>query len=134
MPELTPQEAKKLGLRNYGSQTNIPSEHFVKIYTNNVGVSATNWDTSLIFGEIMGLDQDGEPVVEQKVKVNMTREFMKALSNLLTANVKAFEEKYGEISFDRLLAVTEGLEKTNAKKVVAKKPVAKKAAPVKKKG
>lgn len=124
--ELTAEEAKALGLRNYGTQTNIPSENFTKIYTNNVGVSATNWDTSLIFGEIMGLGPDGEPVVEQKVKVNMTREFMKALSNLLAANVKAFEEKYGEITFEKMLTVAGDLEK-NAPSKAVKKGVAKKS-------
>ncbi|MGB7201471.1 MAG: DUF3467 domain-containing protein [Pyrinomonadaceae bacterium] len=119
--KLTEQEAKKLGLRSYRTQTNISGDNFVKIYTNNVGFGATNWDTSLIFGEIMGLDENGNPVVEQKVKVNMTREFMKALSNLLATNVKEYEEKFGEISFEKMFQITEALEAGNKPKRAAKK-------------
>lgn len=90
-------EAKKLGLRDASSQKNFPSDTFTKIYANNVGLVATNWDMSLIFGEIMGVNSDGLPVVEQKVKVNMSREFIKALRNLITTHISEYEKRFGEI-------------------------------------
>jgi hypothetical protein len=61
----------------------------------------------------MGIDEKGLPIVEQKVKVNMTREFMKALSNLLATNVQEYEAKFGEISFDKLFQITEDIEAKN---------------------
>jgi DNA-binding ferritin-like protein (Dps family) len=122
---LSLEEAKKLGLKSTQDQVNVPSPTFVKIYTNNVAFGATNWDTYLVLGEILGLDENGKAVVEQKAKVNMTREFMKALSNLLVQNIKEYEEKFGEISFDKLSMITDDLEAANAK-LLAKKPAAKK--------
>lgn len=121
MDKLNETEAKKLGLRNSKDQHNALSENFVKIYANNVGIGASNWDVSITFGEILGLADDGQPVVEQKVKVNMTREFMKALSNLLVQNVKAYEEQFGEIDFERMFAITEKLEAEAAKKAIGKR-------------
>jgi hypothetical protein len=125
--ELTEQEAKKMGLRNAADQTNIKSDNFVKIYANNVGIGATNWDMGIVFGEILGIGDEGKPVVEQKVKINMTREFMKALSNLLSANIRAYEEKFGEISLENLFAITEELEsKTTVARLPTKKSAVKK--------
>ncbi len=119
------EEARQLGLRT-DEQLNVISDDFVKIYTNNVRVTTTNWDTSLLLGEIMGLDpESGKPVVEMKVKVNMTREFMKALANLLVVNVKEYEAKFGEISFEKLFQVTEDIDAGNAERRKAQ-PVQKK--------
>src|SRR5258706_10415603 len=92
-------EMQKLGLRKAVDQQIVQSENFVKVYANNVTLSASNWDMSLSFGEIIGLSEDGNPIVEQKVKVNMTREFIKALYNLLGVNIGAFEKQFGEIGF-----------------------------------
>lgn len=119
---LNSEEAKKLGLKNTQDQVNIQSPTFIKVYTNNVLFGATNWDTHLVFGEILGLDGNGKAVVEQKVKVNMTREFMKALSNLLTQNIKEYEEKFGEISFDNLAIITDDLQASAQAKLLVKKP------------
>lgn len=93
------EKIEQLGLRNKADQHNAKSEAFVKVYANNVMLSASNWDMSLVFGEIIGLAEDGMPVVEQKVKVNMTREFIKALRNLLTVNLDLYEKHFGEIGF-----------------------------------
>lgn len=92
-------EMQKLGLRKSGNQQNVESENFVKIYSNNVTLGASNWDMSLVFGEIAGVSEEGTPLVEQKVKVSMTREFAKALCNLLTINIQEFEKRFGEIGF-----------------------------------
>ncbi len=130
MGEMDENEVRALGLRKASDQENIKSDGFVKIYANNVGISASNWEMSLTFGEIIGTNDEGHPVVEQKVKVNMTREFVKAVSNLLATNIKAYEEKYGEVSFDSMLAIADQMTASaKAKKAsVSKKGVAKKPA------
>ncbi len=125
--ELTELEAKKLGLRNAADQQNVRADNFVKVYANNVIIGATNWDMSITFGEILGLGENGQPVVEQKVKVNLTREFMKAFSNLLAANVQAYEDKFGDVDFEKIFAITDDMEANAAKKrLSAKKAPARK--------
>lgn len=91
------EEAKKLGLKRYEDQDNRPGPNFMKVYANNVGLGASQWDMNLTFGEIIGQHEDGKPIIEQKVKVNMSKEFMKALTNLLSANLAAYEKKFGVI-------------------------------------
>jgi hypothetical protein len=92
-------EMAKRGLRNATDQQNVPSPEFKKLYVNNVIIGASNWDMNLTFGEIIGLDEKGVPVVEQKVKLNMSKEFLKAVANLLAVNVAVYEERFGEIKF-----------------------------------
>lgn len=93
------EEMSNKGLRRSTDQTNIPSPEFKKLYVNNVLLAASNFDMNLTFGEIIGISKDGTPVVEQKVKLNMSKEFMKALGNLLAENIRLFEEDFGEIQF-----------------------------------
>lgn len=123
--ELDKETMRKLGLKDSQDQENLASDSFVKIYANNVGVGITNWDMTLTFGEIMGKNEKGLPVIEQKVKVNMTREFMKAFSNLLIANIKVYEEKYGEINVELAMKISDSVNEEEAKS---------KAKPPKKKG
>jgi Protein of unknown function (DUF3467) len=87
----------ELGLREQNSQISNKGDGFTKIYANNIEMNVTHWDMSLIFGEIVGEEGD-KPIVEQKVKVNMSKEFTKALLNLLTVNIAAYEKQYGEIT------------------------------------
>ena len=92
---------EELGIRRADAFTNRQSESFVKIYANNVQMGVSNWDMHLFFGEIVG-EQEGRPIVEQKVKINMTKEFVKALANLLTTNIAVYEARYGPIRIDIL--------------------------------
>src|SRR5262245_46457594 len=96
---MTKEEMNAKGLGLSVTQHNIPSPEFKKLYVNNVLLSASNWDMSLTFGEIIGIDEKGLSVVEQKVKLNLSKEFMKALSNLLSANLEKYEKAFGEIQF-----------------------------------
>jgi Protein of unknown function (DUF3467) len=91
------EEMLELGLRNVNEQKSEKSDHFTKIYANNVVMSLSLWDMSLTFGEIIGTTLEEQPIVEQKVKVNMSKEFTKALANLLSSNVASYERQYGEI-------------------------------------
>ncbi len=98
------QERLELGLRNSAEQQSEKSENFIKIYANNVVMGLSLWDINLTFGEIVDSTQEGEPIVEQKVKINMAKEFAKALSNLLSANIAVYEQQYGEIKLINALA------------------------------
>lgn len=70
-------------------------ENFIKIYSNNVTVGVSKWDINLVFGEIIGLNDEGVPIVEQSVKVNMTREFAKAVCALIKNNIEHYEKTFG---------------------------------------
>lgn len=98
------EERLELGLRNSAEQQSEKSENFIKIYANNVVMGLSLWDINLTFGEIVDSTQEGEPIVEQKVKINMAKEFAKALSNLLSANIAVYEQQYGEIKLINALA------------------------------
>jgi hypothetical protein len=94
----------ELGLRNATDQKSEKGDNFTKIYANNAVMSLSLWDMSLTFGEIIDSTPEGEPIVEQKVKVNMSKEFTKALSNVLSANIAEYERNYGEIKLINALA------------------------------
>jgi Protein of unknown function (DUF3467) len=104
------QERLELGLRNSVEQQSEKSEKFIKIYANNVVMGLSLWDINLTFGEIIDSTLEGEPIVEQKVKINMAKEFAKALSNLLSANIAEYERHYGEIKLINALAENEPVE------------------------
>ena len=90
------QETEK-GIEMSGVRENfVDSPNFVKIYSNNIQMTITLWDMSLMFGEI-GETKDGKVTIEQKVKVNLSKEMTKALSNLLNRNLAAYESQFGEI-------------------------------------
>ncbi|MGD9562557.1 MAG: DUF3467 domain-containing protein [Pyrinomonadaceae bacterium] len=113
------EEAKELGLKSYDEQDNRPGDNFIKIYANNVGLGVSNWDMSLTFGEIVGTNDKGQPIVEQKVKVNMSKEFVKALTNLLHANMLAYEKKFGEI---KMINVEDMPEDLSVEELTKEKP------------
>lgn len=94
--QLSADQIKALGLKRVKDQDMYKSENFIKIYANNVQMGISMWDMHLTFGEIVD-EKDGRPQVEQKVKVNMSKEFLKALCNLMTVNIARFEERNGPI-------------------------------------
>ncbi len=84
-------------LINKDEQSTTESPDFINIYSNNVHLTASIFDFSLIFGEITGEKQDGKNLVKQKARVILSKELTKVLAQLLVANVKAYEEQFGEI-------------------------------------
>lgn len=126
-------EILEMGLRPNKEQITQRSDQYLKIYANSVNMGVSLWDINLTFGEIVG-EEDGQPVVEQKVKVNMSKEFAKAVLNLLKLNIGQYEEQFGEIQLinqraDEIQqqALAEADNEKTAKKRVAKGAAKKKA-------
>ena len=88
----------KAVLINKQEQATKQSDDFVRIYSNNIHLSASIFDFSLVFGEITDEQtEDGKSIVEQKARVILSKEMTKVLLALLDANIKAYEEQFGEI-------------------------------------
>lgn len=104
---------KIVGLtKNKDEQIGVNSPDFIKIYANNAQVGFSLWDMSIIFGEIVG-EQEGKAVVEQKVKVNMSKEMAKVLTIILNQNLNAYETQFGEI---KLIQMTDMSKMPNEEK------------------
>lgn len=65
---------------------------FVSKYANNVSVSISNWDMTLVFGRVKGDNH-----VEESVEIVLSKEMAKVLAVLLGAHLQNFERKFGEI-------------------------------------
>jgi hypothetical protein len=86
-------ETKQIGVQDVIFKN---ADDYRSIYANNIQFGISFQDMSLIFGEIMGL-QDGRVTVEHRVRVTMSPQQSKLLSILLNSNVLAYEQKFGEI-------------------------------------
>src|SRR5437016_915601 len=91
-PEISP----IFGADALANHIRVRSEDFFTIYANNVALVFSTWDLSVILGEILG-ESDGKPVVEETLKISMTREFAKVFSQILSTNIAAYEKQFGEI-------------------------------------
>jgi hypothetical protein len=105
--EAIPESA--LALRK--EQVRVKTERFQSVYTNNLAISFSTFDANIIFGEIIG-EQEGKAVIEEVIKVNMSRELAKALTILLVKHIKGWESQFGEITIPDLsnAAPPEGAE------------------------
>ena len=83
-------------LAKVGDQKRVRTDDFISLYANNVSVSISLWDVGMIFGEILG-EEDGKAVIEETVKIVMSREMAKIMNLLLTANIADYEKKNGTI-------------------------------------
>lgn len=82
-------------------QKRVLSDDFISMYANNVSVSISIWDLSLTFGVIIG-EEDGKPVIEETIKIFMTREMAKVMNRLLTHHIAEYEKKYGTINIPEM--------------------------------
>jgi hypothetical protein len=78
-------------------QATKQSADFVNVYANNVHLSASMFDFSLTFGEVTEEKRGEQNVVNQKVRIILSKEMTKVLMMLLSENVKAYENEFGEI-------------------------------------
>lgn len=83
-------------------QVRVRTERYRQLYANNMQVGFSTWDLGITFGEIIG-EQDGKPVVEETVKILMTREIAKILGNILLKHIEVFEAQFGEIKLPVLV-------------------------------
>lgn len=72
---------------------------FVSTYSNNAQLRTSNWDVSCVFGEIVGEESAGAPIIEQRVSVVMSPQHAKAFLRLLQENIRKYEEAFGEIKW-----------------------------------
>lgn len=77
-------------------QLRVRTDRFRQLYANNMAIGFSSWDIGITFGEIIG-EKDGQPVIEETVKVLMTREIAKVMAKILTNHVAAYEAQFGEI-------------------------------------
>ncbi len=77
-------------------QVRIRSDRFQQIYANNMTMSLNTWDVAITFGQIAG-EQEGKTVIEETVKISMTREIAKVLAQLLNNHIAIFEDRFWEI-------------------------------------
>lgn len=84
-------------LAKASDQKRVRREDFFSIYANSISVGISVWDVGLTFGEILG-EEDGVPVIEEAIKILMSREMAKVMNLLLTANIAEYEKKYGVIN------------------------------------
>lgn len=82
---------------------------FRQVYANNVQIGFSNFDIALSFGQISG-EEEGKTVVDVSTHVIMSRELAKLLAGLLVANIKAYEQQFGEIVIPQLSALDDDAE------------------------
>lgn len=78
-------------------QKRIRTARFERAYANSIALGFSQWDVSLLFGELTGQEEEGKVVIEETVQVILTREMAKALAGILLQHLAAFEKRYGEI-------------------------------------
>src|SRR6266481_1648582 len=81
----------------FEEQQRIRGQRFRTVYGNNVAVGFSKWDIGITFGEIMGNGEDGKVIIEEIVKVNLTREMAKALLLVLKDAFSEYERLNGKI-------------------------------------
>jgi hypothetical protein len=88
-------------LTKVSDQKRVPSEDFFSYYANSISVSMSMWDVRFVFGEHVG-EEDGKAVIEESVRILMSREIAKVLHKLLTDQIVAYEKKFGVIKIPDL--------------------------------
>jgi hypothetical protein len=78
------------------NQIRVQADTFQQVYANNIQIGFSAFDMALAFGQIKG-QQDDKPVIEESVRIMLTRELAKVLVGLLINNINAYEQQFGEI-------------------------------------
>jgi len=58
------------------------------------------FDFQVVFGQVLGMREDGKMVVEQGVKIIMSALHAKIFVGIMLQNLKQYEEQAGEIKID----------------------------------
>lgn len=88
------------------NQVRLRDEDFFSYYANSVSLSLSMWDVRLVFGEHIG-DQDGKAVIEESVRIILSRELAKVVNKILTDQLAAYEKKFGVIKIPDMTQLTE---------------------------
>lgn len=60
-----------------------------RYYSNHAKVNSTDFESHLVFGEIVGIDADGRHIIEDSVSITLSKPFMKLFVDML---VKEFND------------------------------------------
>lgn len=77
-------------------QTNYVTANagFPFVYANNAFMTLSDLDGSIIFGEVVGNDEEsGKTLVVPKVKVVMATPFLRKLRDLLTDTIESYDTR-----------------------------------------
>lgn len=72
------------------------SNSFISSYSNNTEVRSSFFDVQLIFGEVIGSDENSLQV-EDKAVITMSPQHAKTFLGIFATNIKRYEERYGPI-------------------------------------
>ena len=82
----------------YDNQPPKRSENFMNLYINNTRFAYTKRDIQMLCSRIsVTMEEEGSPVEEVAI-ITMTPAHAKAVMRALEANIKIYEEEYGEIA------------------------------------
>jgi hypothetical protein len=76
---------------------------FRLIYSNNAQVITAYFDVSILFGEVLEANQTRVSIRDQ-VLIRMSPEHAKSLNRLLTEQIAQYEERFGSIRPEPMLA------------------------------
>ena len=79
---------------------------FLSMYSNNISVRVTPFDMQLIFGEILSVDER-KLVIENFLAVNLSPQTAKSLLSVVSSQIDAYEQQYGEIRYNPIQPQTE---------------------------
>lgn len=79
------------------NQVRSKGPDFQRVYTNSIAIQVSPWDLSLIFGQLIGNQEDGKPIIEETLQVTLTAGLAKALGGLLALHIANYESQMGEI-------------------------------------
>jgi hypothetical protein len=97
-------------------QTRVRGEDYFSYYANSIAVNISQWDIALMFGEVVG-EQDGKTVIEEIVKILISREAAKVLNKILTDQITIYEKKFGVIKVPDMSKLAEPEQRANAEEV-----------------
>jgi hypothetical protein len=90
--------ANPLGAKSWDkSSTKLIADKLQTVYANNAQFELSNWDMSIVFGELGGESEDGKLIVNQNVKVTMSLQHAKVFTQALQETLANFENQFGTI-------------------------------------
>jgi len=90
-----PDELEKPELKDRPSKRELGPGH-VRIWANDAQIGHSPWDVTVTFGQLRRADAEMLEV-EQQATVYMSPQFAQRLVSALEENLRAYQERFGEI-------------------------------------
>jgi hypothetical protein len=81
----------------------VRADDFASLYLNHIRIGATQWDIWMILGSV-DENELGEPIAVERVRVQMTPAYAKAVAFDLNRIIKQYEDAIGEIKLPTQVA------------------------------